>query len=91
MGKNACPDPSTVLNNRCLTFSNIQKTKYSTDDYFLWAWLITVQYGPIFDFFQICRVAVLGENGGEYLFQLFTNSNGNNFYVGPLESLLLYS
>lgn len=41
--------------------------------------------------FQICRVAVLGENGGEYLFQLFTNSNGNNFYVGPLESLLLYS
>lgn len=43
--------------------------------------------------FQICRIVVLGENGGEslYLFQLFAHSNGNNFYVGPLESLLLYN
>lgn len=34
--------------------------------------------------FQICRIAVLGENGGESLslFQVFTNSVGNNFYVG---------
>lgn len=50
-----------------------------------------MQKGPSADF-QICRMAVLGERGEEssYLFQLFTNSNGNNF-LKALEILLLYS
>jgi len=49
VGKNTSLDPSSVLNNRCLTLSDIQKPKYSTHDYVLWAWLLTACYGPVVD------------------------------------------